>query len=77
MHKKEVNMKVHKPLHLRLADKGWSQEEIDKTMHIMHDPDKKEKHLKFAKDMNWVIYWTVLLVLTISNFLVSLVLIPF
>jgi uncharacterized membrane protein len=70
-------MKVHKPLHVRLAEKGWSQEEIDKTMHMMHHPDKKEKHITFSKDMNWIIYWTVLLVLTISNFLVSLVLIPF
>lgn len=70
-------MKVHKPLHLRLAEKGWSQEEIDKTMHIIHDPEKENKHIRFKKDMNWIIYWTVLLVLTISNFLVSLVLIPF
>jgi len=70
-------MKVQKPLHARLEEKGWSQEEIDNAMHIIHHPDKQEKHIQFSKDMNWIIYWTVILVLTICNFLISLVLIPF
>ena len=70
-------MEMHGPLRTRLAEMGWSQEEIEKTVQMMEQPEKKEKHAAITKNMDWIIYWTVLLVLTISNFLVSLVLIPF
>ena len=60
-----------------LRKKGWSNEEIEKTIDIMDSEEKQQKHVQMKKDMNKVIYWTVLLVLTIGNFLISIIMIPF
>lgn len=61
----------------RLLSRGWAQEEVDKAMGIMHSEEKKLKHMKYNVNISFVVYWTVLLVLTISNFLVSMMLVPF
>ena len=60
-----------------LKEKGWSEEEIEKALQIMHAEEKQQKHIHIKKDMNRTIYWTVLLALTIGNFLISIIMIPF
>lgn len=61
----------------KLLKKGWPIEEVERTLHIMQSDDKKEKHVEYRTSMNFVVYWTVLLVLTLANFMVSIVLVPF
>lgn len=61
----------------RLIRKGWAEEEAEKTMQIMHSEEKKLKHAHYKVKMNFVVYWTVLLVLTLANFVISIVLVPF
>jgi len=57
----------------RMKKKGWNDEEIDKTLKML---SKYDKHAEYNVSSNRIIYWTVLLVLTISNFLVAVFLIP-
>ncbi|MCX6706619.1 MAG: hypothetical protein NT001_00570, partial [Candidatus Woesearchaeota archaeon] len=61
----------------RLVEKGWAEDEIKKTMNMVYGEGKQEKHIEYKKEMNKVVYWATLLVLTIANFLISIVLIPF
>jgi len=61
----------------RLLKKGWKEEEIDKTLVMLHGSGKQEKHLSFKKEVNITLYWTTLLLLTVCNFLISIILIPF
>lgn len=61
----------------RLLKRGWAKEEVDKAMSIMHSEEKRTKHIKYNVNMSFIVYWTVLLVLTIANFLVSVMLVPF
>lgn len=61
----------------RLISRGWAEEEAEKTMQIIHSDEKKLKHIGYKTSMNFVVYWTVLLVLTLANFVVSIVLVPF
>lgn len=63
--------------HESLIAKGWQEEEAKKTMEMIHGEGKQEKHIEFRKEMNKTVYWATLLVLTVANFLISLVLIPF
>ncbi len=60
-----------------MREKGWSEEEIKNALNKVYSPEKEEKHIEYKKEMNKVVYWTTLLVLTVANFLVSIVLIPF
>lgn len=60
-----------------LREKGWEEHEINHALEIMHSEEKQQKHIHIKKDMNKTIYWTVLLVLTIGNFLISIIMIPF
>jgi hypothetical protein len=66
-----------KTLRERLVEKGWAEDEIKKTESMVYGEGKQEKHIGFKEEMNKIVYWTTLLVLTIANFLISLVLIPF
>ncbi|MBD3313230.1 hypothetical protein GF345_02205 [Candidatus Woesearchaeota archaeon] len=61
----------------QLMEKGWTEEEITKTLQMAHGEGKEEKHIEYKKEMNKTVYWATLLVLTVSNFLISIVLIPF
>ena len=61
----------------RLVEKGWAEDEIKKTMGMVYGEGKQEKHIEYKQEMNKVVYWVTLLVLTIANFLISIVLIPF
>ncbi|NQV08764.1 hypothetical protein HQ529_02845 [Candidatus Woesearchaeota archaeon] len=56
-----------------MKKKGWSEKEIDKTLSML----AKNRSSEYERTSNRIIYWTVLLVLTISNFLVAVLLIPF
>ena len=66
-----------KTLREKLLERGWTEEEIKKTLDMLYSEEKAEKHIEYRKQTNLVIYWTTILVLTIANFLVSVVLIPF
>lgn len=59
----------------KLRKKGWSQEEIDKTVKIMLriEAASEQNH----KKLNVIIYWGVLLIAIIGNLVLSVALIPF
>ncbi|MFO8016377.1 MAG: hypothetical protein R6U32_04685 [Candidatus Woesearchaeota archaeon] len=61
----------------RMIRRGWPEEEAEQAMQIINSEEKKEKHKHFKMSMNFVVYWTVLLVLTLANFVISIVLVPF
>lgn len=61
----------------RLLEKGWNEEEVERTMDIMYSDKKIEKHAVFSEQINPVIFWTALLVAILANFIISIVLIPF
>ncbi|MBD3249527.1 hypothetical protein GF336_05765 [Candidatus Woesearchaeota archaeon] len=56
--------------------KKWSEKEISEAKKIIDSRHLKDKSRSLAH-MNKVIYWTVLLVMIIGNFIVSMALIPF
>ncbi|MBN1544738.1 hypothetical protein JW898_04725 [Candidatus Woesearchaeota archaeon] len=66
-----------KSLHHRLLEKGWSEEEIERTMHLMYSDQKMEKHAHFVSATHPVIYWIGLVVAIVGNLLVAVTLIPF
>lgn len=66
-----------KSLRHRLLEKGWTEDEIAKTMDILYDDDKKEKHSGFVSATHPIIYWTGLFIAIIGNLLLSVTLIPF
>ena len=66
-----------KPLHQRLREKGWSEDEIQKTMNILYSEEKKLKHLAFAKGAHPILYWLSLIIAIIGNFVLAVVFIPF
>ena len=61
----------------KLISRGWAEEEAEKAHNIIHSEEKRLKHIKYNVSMSFVVYWTVLLVLTLANFVVSILLIPF
>jgi len=66
-----------RPLREKLIERGWSEEEVKKAHQIMYGEERKPEHIIYKMNMNLVVYWTTLLVLTIANFLISIILIPF
>ena len=61
----------------RLIERGWSEAEAQHAHNIVSDPDRQQKHLPMKQDMSLILYWMVLTVLTVCNFLIAVVLIPF
>lgn len=66
-----------KTLSQKLAEKGWTKEEIDKTLNIMYSPEKAEGRTVYTRRINPIIYWTALIVMIVGNLIISVVLIPF
>lgn len=66
-----------KSLHQRLLEKGWTEEEIAKTMNILYSEEKREKHANFVTATHPTIYWAGLVVAIIGNLLLAVTLIPF
>jgi hypothetical protein len=66
-----------KSLHHRLLEKGWSEEEIEKTMNILYSDEKREKHAAFASATHPILYWVGLVIAIIGNLLIAVTLIPF
>ncbi|MBU2560878.1 MAG: hypothetical protein KKD17_01170 [Nanoarchaeota archaeon] len=66
-----------KSLHRRLLEKGWSEDEIERTMQMMYSDEKREKHAHFVSATHPVIYWVGLVVAIVGNLLVAVTLIPF
>ncbi len=59
----------------RLREKGWTEEDIYKALSIIERGDlKKSKKIAF---LDSIIYWIVLFVALIGNFIISIILIPF
>lgn len=66
-----------KTMHMRLKEKGWTLVEIEKTTRKINDQALQQKHIGIKEEMHKAIYWLVLFVLTIGNFFVSIILVPF
>jgi len=66
-----------KSLRARLIEKGWSEEEIDRTLNVMYSAEKVKKQEYFAVATHPIIYWVGLVVAIIGNFLLSVTMIPF
>ncbi|MBN2421292.1 hypothetical protein JXB27_03370 [Candidatus Woesearchaeota archaeon] len=64
------------PIEQRLAEKGWSSEEINKAASILHGKEDAGQ-IYFSKQMNPIVYWLTLIISIIANMVVSVVLIPF
>ncbi len=62
-------------LRKKLLNKGWTEEEINKTLKIMQHIDRSEG--ESTKKIHLIIYWTVLIVAIAGNFLLSVALVPF
>ena len=60
----------------KLKKKGWSEEDINKTQKIISEGAVLDKS-KTQPFVNVVVFWTVVLVMVIGNFIISLLLIPF
>ena len=60
-----------------LRRKGWEEHEIGRVMDIMYTDHKREKHQRYSAHGNRVLYWTDLFILTIGNFMIAVILIPF
>jgi hypothetical protein len=60
-----------------LLEKGWTEEEIEKTMGLLYSTDKQEKHMNFVSATHPVIYWVGLVIAIVGNLLISVTLIPF
>lgn len=59
----------------RLKSKGWTDDDIQKAVSIIEQSRKKEpKNMTLIKS---IIYWAVLFVGLIGNFVISIILIPF
>jgi len=65
-----------KTLEEKLREKGWSEEEIQHALSIMHSDDGKGRRIMFVRKMNPILYWTALIVAIIGNFIISIALIP-
>ncbi len=66
-----------KPLHQRLREKGWTEEEINKTLDILYSEEKQIKHEHFFKGVHPILYWVGLVIAVIANFILAVALIPF
>ena len=64
-------------LHQRLLEKGWTEEEIGKTMNLLYSEEKREKHADFLISSHPTIYWAGLVIAIIGNLLLAVTLIPF
>ncbi len=58
----------------RLAEKGWSKRDINKTIKLI-EKAKKNKHPKI-KILDKAVYWFSLILAIIGNFIISIALIP-
>lgn len=59
----------------RLKRKGWSDEDIYKAIEIIEKGKKKKpKNIAF---LDSIVYWLILFVALIGNFIISIILIPF
>jgi len=65
---------MEEDLRARLEKKGWTREEIDKTMTILESAEENKKPMMIAFDK--FVYWLALLVSITGNFIISVVLIP-
>lgn len=66
-----------KSLRHRLLEKGWTEEEIERTHQILFSDEKIEKHAHYRKASHPIIYWVGLFVAIIGNFILTVALVPF
>jgi hypothetical protein len=58
----------------RLEKKGWTREDIDKTISILETAEENKKPARLLFDK--FVYWLALIVSIAGNFVISIVLIP-
>lgn len=66
-----------KDIRKKMAKKGWDKKEVDDAIRRMSATEKITKHRQYYLHYAGLMYWTTLLVLLVSNFLVAIVLVPF
>ena len=66
-----------KSLRHRLLEKGWTEEEIEKTVGLIYSKENVEKHEELMTASHPIIYWVGLVVAIIGNLLLAVTLIPF
>ena len=66
-----------KSLRQRLIEKGWTEEEIGKTMELLYSQEKRDKHMNYMTATHPTIYWVGLVIAIIGNLLLAVTLIPF
>lgn len=66
---------VDQKLIQKLRDKGWTEEDINNTVKIMERIENASGG--HQKRFNVVLYWAVLFIAILGNFILSVVLIPF
>ena len=62
-------------LRIQLKAKGWTDQEINHTLTILHDA--KTHKTKFEIFLDKSIFWVALFMLIAGNFVISVVLVPF
>lgn len=59
----------------KLAKRGWQANEIDSAAAMLHTAEHvKEDHVRF---LDSALYWIILLVAVLANFIISIALLPF
>jgi len=66
-----------KPLHQRLRERGWSEDEISSTIDKLYDEEKQSKHAKYRHKASPIVFWAALVIAIIGNLLISVIFIPF
>ena len=58
----------------RLRKKGWTEKEIYKALRLLHL--SHEKKTKFVKSLDFLVYWFLLLLVILGNFIISVTIVP-
>lgn len=66
-----------KDLSQKLKERGWDPNEIESTLDRIYSEESQKKHEIYKQKINPIIYWTVLLVSIIANFVFSVAMVPF
>ena len=62
---------MSKELKESLKRKGWKNEEIKKAVDAIYSDDKKEKHIRYYKFGNQLVFWIAILLINAINILIA------
>ncbi len=61
---------------MNMKKRGWNKEEINDAIKRVSSQKKQKKHESIYLESHRIVYWTMLLVLLVSNLIVAVVLVP-